>query len=166
MIQKTLKALAILAVAGLWLAPSALAENSLKKHETALSFSIAEEGIDLSGRHFIGDDLAVLALFGFQVTSNDESRFDIGVGIRKYLLKADLAPFIGTDVAYLSSETPKGDTQSEFAVDVHFGAEYFFHKRVSAEAKMGIEASSVSDGEDQASFRTFISAAGLNFYFP
>ena len=78
-------------------AGTASAENSLKTGAKALSFGIIDSGIEVSGRLFVNNDMAVLGGIGFALHDNDESTTDysLSAGIRKYLAKSDLAPFVG-----------------------------------------------------------------------
>lgn len=176
MIQKTLKPLSILILAGvgLWLAPSALAENSLKANEAALSFSVANESFTLGGRYLVSPDLAVLGQFGFKSVDLDNgadrsgTSFEVGAGIRKYLsTQSELAPFIGAGIAFFSEYDPgKDDNTRGIGLDAHFGAEYFLGKRFSTEAAVGVRFETKSNDTDETTFGTVNSAVGVNFYFP
>ncbi len=154
----------------------ASAENSLKTGSKALSFGIAAGDMEVAGRYFIMDDLAVLLGFGFEFRDNSESESDYAVsgGVRKYLSKTDLAPFIGAGLSYRSEEhtveTGPGKTKVEdentFTIDGHFGAEYFLAKLVSAEAQVGFGLSDTSNGADVTTIGTFRSGVRVNIYFP
>jgi len=165
-------------------AGSAFADNSLKVGAKALSFGIVDNGgIEISGRLFPGSDLAVLGGIGLAHTSNDESTNDysLSAGVRKYLAKSDLSPFIGgvmsysregfvvTNGAWLGSSTSV-ESEKTFAIAGVFGAEYFFAKQVSAEAQAGLGISKIQNvsgsGTDVTKIGTFSSGVTVNFYLP
>lgn len=164
---------------GLITAGAAFAQNSLKSGARALSFSVTDQDIKISGRHFTSDDVAILAGFGFALTDNgdDTTDFSLSGGIRKYLGQADLAPFIGGEISYDRVErvvvTGTGTStvvsvKKDKTVEVngHFGAEYFFAEHVSAEAQVGIRLSDTSNGTDSTTFGTFRSGITVNIYLP
>lgn len=177
--KKITKSFLIILMIGLTTAGAASAENSLAAGAKGLSFGLTDGQIEVSGRFFTAADLAVLAGFGFSVGSNDETTTDyaLSLGLRKYLSKADFAPFVALMASYQRDEFvvasgPNTRTESErtLAVDGDFGAEYFFSKQVSAEAQVGIGLSDVHNiggtGVDESQFGTFSSGVTVNFYFP
>ncbi|MBI3609823.1 MAG: hypothetical protein HY204_03865 [Nitrospirae bacterium] len=152
------------------------AENSLKLGAKALSFGITDRVIELSGRYFAANDIALLAGFGFSHTDNDANATDynLSVGGRKYLVKGDLAPFVGASVFFVREETIRfagtgaANVQSQrtFGLNGHFGLEYFFAKQVSAEAQVGAELRDSTGDLDTTTFETFRSGVTVNFYLP
>jgi hypothetical protein len=163
-------------------AGTAMAENSLRAGAKALSFGIVDSGIEISGRFLPSSDVAILAGVGLAHSDNDESTTDysLSAGIRKYLAKADLAPFVGGEISFHRNEFvfintgPGGGTnlESERGFDLAgvFGVEYFFAKQVSAEAQIGVGISDVKNvngtGADETSIGTFSSGIKVSFYLP
>lgn len=159
-------------------AGTASAENSLKKNSKALSFGLIDSGIEVSGRMFVQDDVAVLGGVGLARSDNDESTLDYAVsaGMRKYLKKADLAPFVGGVLSYSRDEfvvgaPPATDVKSEKTLEISgvFGAEYFFAKQASVEAQVGVgiaDTKNVAGSDsDETTIGTFSSGVTLNIYF-
>lgn len=114
---------------------SASAANGLKQGQVGMSVDVNNDFV-LSGRYFVMDDLAVIGQFGFGIKGEDGKGTDIGIGggVRKYLSKDDLAPFVGGTIFYRS--TNDSDVTS-LAVLGEFGAEYFLHKQFSVEGSVG-----------------------------
>ena len=161
-------------VAGLLSTGTASAENSLKTGAKGLSFSVANGDIEVSGRMFLQSDIALLAGFGFNRLDNDETLTDysLSAGLRKYLGKSDFAPFVGGDVFYRHDDEMVGGVVSErtFGVEGNFGAEYFFNRQASVEARVGLAIEDSSNhshvkGADGTAIGTFRSAVGVNLYF-
>lgn len=172
---KIIKFFIVSLVLGLTTTGTASAENSLKSGATALSFGIVDSDIEVSGRLFVSNDVAVLAGVGLAHSDNDESTTDysLSAGIRKYLAKTDLAPFVGGILSYNRDEFevgagPTAGTKSEKILEIAgvFGAEYFFAKMVSAEAQIGFGISDVKNGADETTIGTFRSGVTVNFYLP
>ncbi|HEY5593921.1 MAG TPA: hypothetical protein VIL61_02035 [Nitrospiria bacterium] len=173
--KKIIKFFLLAILVGLTTTGTAMAENSLKSGATALSFGIVDSDIEVSGRLFVSNDLAVLAGVGLAHSDNDESTTDysLSAGIRKYLAKSDLAPFVGGVVSYSRDEVVAGgppaarvESEKTFELAGVFGAEYFFAKQVSAEAQIGFGISDVKNGADETTIGTFRSGVTVNFYLP
>jgi hypothetical protein len=180
--KKIIKFFLLTLVVCLATAGTAMAENSLKSGAKALSFGIVDSGIEISGRFLPGSDVAVLAGIGLAHSSNDESTTDysLSAGVRKYLAKSDLAPFVGAELAYhrkaivFVNTGPFGgtDVEAERGFDLAgvFGVEYFFAKQVSAEAQVGVGISDIKNvkgtGADETTIGTFSSGMKVNFYLP
>ena len=178
--KKITKFFLLAIMAGLTTAGAASAENSLKTGATALSFGIVDGGIEISGRFLPGSDVAVLAGIGMAISSNDENTtdFSLSAGVRKYLVRADLAPFVGGLISYhrdgfvvVNAAGRTGvESEREFELAGVFGVEYFFTKQVSAEAQAGLgisDANNVSGtGADETRIGTFSSGVTVNFYLP
>jgi len=177
--MKIIKVFIITVGMSLLTAGAAMADNSLQTGAKALSFGVANGDIEISGRYFLQSDLAILAGAGFSYASNNDSTTDYSLtaGIRKYIKKTDLAPFVGGVVSFRRNDiiVPSGggtDVESEktFAIDGVGGLEYFVAKQVSVEAQVGIGLSSIHNvdgtGDDQTQFGTFSSGITVNFYFP
>lgn len=167
-------------IIGMTLAGTASAENSLNAGAKGLSFGIVDSVIEISGRMFLQGDLALLAGFGLLHSDNDENTTDYSVsaGMRKYLKKTDLAPFVGGILSYHREEFEVIRTGSTVSVESEktleiagvFGAEYFFARQVSVEAQVGLGIADVRNvngsGADVTSIGTFSSGVTLNLYFP
>jgi len=167
-------------LAGLATAGTAMAENSLKSGAKGLSFGIVDSGIEVSGRLFVSNDVAVLAGLGLDHKTNDETTTDysLSAGVRKYLGKADLAPFVGVNARFNRREViiaapvvgTSVESERTFGLDADFGLEYFFAKQVSAEAQVGVGLSSIHNvdgsGANVTELGTFSSGVKVNFYLP
>ncbi|HUK56146.1 MAG TPA: hypothetical protein VLY20_05765 [Nitrospiria bacterium] len=177
--MKFIKIFIIAAGAGLLTAGAALAENSLQSGAKALSFGIVDRGVEISGRVFPNNDLAVLGGIGIAHASNDESTTDysLSAGVRKYLRRSDLAPFVGGEASFKRNDVVVGsgggtDVESEktFEIDGVFGVEYFFAKQVSVDAQVGVGISDIHNvngsGANETQFGTFSSGVTVNFYLP
>jgi hypothetical protein len=179
--MKFMKILFVVIGVGLATAGTASAENSLKSGAKALSFGIVDNnGIEISGRLFVNNDVAVLAGIGLDHKSNDETTTDYSLsgGVRKYLGKADLAPFVGVNARFNRREViiaapvvgTSVESERTFGLTGVFGAEYFFAKQVSAEAQVGLGLSSIQNvngsGANVTDIGTFSSGVTVNFYFP
>lgn len=174
--MKFMKFFFVVICVGLATAGSASAENSLRSGAKGLSFGITDRDITVSGRFLPTGDIALLVGLGFSHTENDANAtsYSLSAGARKYLAKSDLAPFVGATISYRRDEqiidTGGGGTDVQtdktFALNGHFGLEYFFVKQVSAEAQVGLELSTNSDAVDTTTIGTFRSGVTINFYFP
>ncbi len=154
--------------------PAMAADNSLKQNTFGLSIGFnngtLHDAATISGRYFLMDTMAVTADFGFESQSGDRSGdfFAIAVGIRKYLKKADFAPFVGASIRY---ENDRISTRKDMiGLFGDFGAEYFFSKEFSVEGAVGIGISQVEDktvnpSQDYTVFGTTVSGVRANFYF-
>lgn len=165
---------------GLTMAGTAMAENSLRSGAKGLSFGIVDSGIEFSGRLFVNNDVAVLGGIGLDHKTNDETTTDYSLsgGVRKYLGKADLAPFVGVNARFNRREViiaaplvgTSVESERTFGIDGDFGLEYFFAKQVSAEAQVGVGLSSIHNvdgsGANVTELGTFSSGVKVNFYFP
>jgi hypothetical protein len=149
-------------------AMSGSSSNSLRKEAVAVSADLTDETFVLGGRFFIQDDVALLGRIGLEmvdVGDNSGTNYRIGVGMRKYLNRTDLAPFVGGNIDLASEYDPGADDDlSGFDLDVNAGLEYFLHKRISVEGEVGILYSDRSDGVDTTTFGTFTSGIGVNAY--
>jgi hypothetical protein len=169
--MKFVKFFFVVICVGLATAGSASAENSLRSGAKALSFGLTDRDITVSGRLLPTGDIALLVGLGFSHTENDANAtsYSLSTGARKYLAKSDLAPFVGATISYRRDEQIIGtdvQTDKTFALNGHFGLEYFFVKQVSAEAQVGLELSTHSDAVDTTTIGTFRSGVTVNFYFP
>lgn len=149
-------------------AANASAANGLKEGAAAFGVNVNDDFV-LSGRYFLSNDLALLALFGFGLKGGDASGTDagIGIGIRKYLSTEDFAPFVGGVASY---RTTQDDNLKEASILAVFGAEYFFEKRFSVEGSVGFGYTSIDDSTGPAkvsenTIGTQRVGLSLNFYF-
>ncbi len=150
------------------LTANASAANGLKAGAFSFGVNVNDDFV-LSGKYFVANDLAILALFGLGQKGGDASGTDLGIGagIRKYLSTEDFAPFFGGVVSYRS--TRDGDLK-ETSIMGLFGAEYFFEKRFSVEGNVGFGYTSTdtTTGPTTVTENTLGTqrfGLNLNFYF-
>lgn len=154
-------------------APAARAENSLRMGAAGVSGEVADSTFILSGRYFLQNTLAVLARVGFQHVSVDNgddrsgTNYALGVGLRKYLSENDFAPMIGVDADIIQEYDPGTDEDADgFELAGYIGAEYFLHRRVSVEGRVGLAVTTRDNGADVSTIGTFTSGIGVTAYFP
>ena len=145
------------------------AANGLKQGAFAFGVNVDDDFV-LTGRYFVAQDLAILALFGLGQHGGDSSGtdFGLGVGIRKYLSTEDFAPFFGGVINYRKST--REDDLKEASIMGIFGAEYFFEKRFSVEGNVGFGYTSTETTPGATTRRdtnlgTQRFGLSLNFYF-
>ncbi len=162
--------LAAALIFGIGIGTASAATNSLKQGTVGLSVDVNNDFI-LEGRFFVLNDLAILGQFGFGIKGEDGEGTDIGlgVGIRKYLRSEDLAPFVGGNIFYSSTEDGNVKDLSILGL---FGAEYFLHKQFSVEGNVGFGYTSEETKNPVTGTKTTITNVGtarlglsLNFYF-
>lgn len=159
---------------GAVLAAPVKAENSLKTGSFGLTGEVADSDLTLTGRYFLQDALAALLRFGFQFESTDVGPDDnsgtswrLGLGVRHYYSQEDFAPMAGIDLDYVADYDPiVDDDDNGFDLAVYGGAEYFIHRRVSVEGKVGLLVTDRSNGADRTTFGSFTSSVGVTGYFP
>ncbi len=148
---------------------NASAANSLKQGSAGMSVDVNNDFV-LSGRFFVLNDLAVIGQFGFGIKGEDGEGTDFGIGggVRKYLKVDDLAPFVGGNIFYRT--TNDGDVTSLSVLGI-FGAEYFLHKQFSVEGTVGFGYLR-DETTNAAGTKTTVTTVGtqrlglsLNFYF-
>jgi hypothetical protein len=130
--------------------------------------------INISGKYFASDDLALIAGFGFQKDGSDADAtyYNLSAGIRKFLKRDDLSTFLEGRFVYESLEVDDtfiGNLDMEvYDLSANIGAEYFFHKQFSLEGSVGIGAGTVkvnsADTKDTY-FGTRTIGVSANFYF-
>jgi hypothetical protein len=123
----------------------------------------------ISGKYFVGKDMAILGGFGFLSggpSGSTTTTFSVLAGMRKYLNTNDFAPFVGGVFEYTStSGTP---SSSGMSLAAEGGAEYFLAKQFSIEGKVGFGYISVDPGAPAAKstyFGTTTANLSVNFYF-
>lgn len=129
--------------------------------------------INISGKYFAGDDLALIAGFGFQKDGSDADAtyYNLSAGIRKYLKKDDLATFLEGRFVYESLDVDDAFMTLDMKVydlSANIGAEYFFQKQFSVEGSVGVGAGTVkvnSAGTKDTYFGTRTIGVSANFYF-
>lgn len=155
-------------VAGLTVG-TARAENSLQAGAIGFSAGIGEDSLDLSGRYFLIEDLAILGGVGLMLQGGDLDRtyFNLAVGLRKYLTRDDFAFFVGGRVDYTkNNENEVEDDYSRFNLLGNVGVEYFIAKRFSVEGSVGAGfAFGKEGGESYFSIGTFTRSLAATFYF-
>jgi hypothetical protein len=150
----------------------ASAANGLKQGQFGMSVDVNNDFI-LSGRYFLMNDLAVIGQFGFGINGDDGDGTDIGIGagIRKYITKDDLAPFVGGTIFYRNTEEGLNQVdQKDLSILAEFGAEYFLHKQFSVEGSVGLgylsrETKFAGTTTTVTTFGTQRLGLSLNFYF-
>ncbi len=143
----------------------ASAENGLKKGTFALGVDTSPNMI-IHGKYLLASDLALTAGLGLGIKGGDAKGTDIAieVGVRKYLMVADFAPFVGGVLSYAST---KDSNLTDFALYAEGGAEYFLSKHFSFEGsvRFGYNSIKVKNGFNDTTFGTGRAAVGANFYF-
>ena len=173
------------------LAGSAFAANSIAQGSTGISvgmgdsyFShkvipvdglVGQDVVDISGRYFVGRDIALNAGFGLQLNSGDVdgTYFGFTVGIRKYLSTNDFAPFFGGQLTYAMADAENAAGVTTMDVSIFdlaglFGAEYFFSKNFSVEGAIGVGLGKWDDSHNNADgtyLGTRTVGVHANFYF-
>lgn len=155
-------------------AGSASAANSMSSGTLGLSvpvYSAPATGVPvnplISGKYFVGKDMAILGGFGFLSggpSGSTTTTFSVLAGMRKYMNTNDFAPFVGGVFEYSStSGTPSSNAMS---LAVEGGAEYFLAKQFSIEGKVGFGYISVDNGGTKSSyFGTNTANLSVNYYF-
>ncbi len=144
-------------------AGSAFAANSLSAGSTALTFGFGDSVlnhvatptsadqnnpiVEIGGRYFFTQDLAITAGLGFQLNNGDldGTYISFNAGVRKYLKTDDFAPFVGGQFSYITYDASlpaanggKFVDFTAYEIDGLFGAEYFLGKQFSIEGTIGI----------------------------
>jgi len=188
---KKLIVVAVAVVMMMGLAGSAFAANSISQGSKGISVGmgdsyfahkitpvdgfLAQDVVDISGRYFIGKDMALYGGFGLQLNSGDVEGTYLGftVGIRKYLSTNDFAPFFGGQLTYAQADADNaaGVTVMDvsiFDLSALFGAEYFFSKNFSVEGAIGLGLGQWNDdaaNTDGTYLGTRTVGVHANFYF-
>jgi hypothetical protein len=127
--------------------------------------------VDVTGKYFISNDMALLGTFGLQSDGSDADAtyFSFGGGVRKYLEVDDFAPFVQAKFQYISVQVdPDIVDDTIFDLSVGFGAEYFFNKQFSVEGSVGVGLGIIQDDVnnfDDRYFGTRTMGVSANFYF-
>jgi hypothetical protein len=169
---------------------NAFAANGLEQGSTAVSVGMGDSifahtlapqttgymnnVVDISGRYFVGKDMAIYGGVGLQLNSGDfdGAYLSFTAGLRKYLSTNDFAPFVGGQLAYATVDGKlRGVTfVDEDVVDLAalFGAEYFFSKNFSLEGAIGVAMGRIDDSHNHAD-STYLGTRTIgvhaNFYF-
>ena len=193
-----MKKIAIVAVAVLMvvmLSGSAFAANSLSQGSKGISVGMGDSIwghgvivqdaginsftqnpiIDIGGRYFASNGLALNGSVGLQLNSGDAegTYLSFSVGLRKYLSQNDFAPFVGGQLTYITADTENaaGATVTDLSIfDLagYFGAEYFFSKSFSVDGAIGIGLGQWEDdvaNTDGTYLGTRTVGVHANFYF-
>jgi hypothetical protein len=173
-------ALSIVIVMGVGVG-SALAQNSLMAGNMGISVGVGNSSfgdtndsiINITGRYFVTDDIAVLGGFGFETHGGDAdgSYWGISLGVRKYLDTGDFVLFVEGKLSYIEEDYEfAGVDLDTDTIDLSagFGAEYFLHQRFSLEGSVGIgvgieDNNNTHDDDTYLGTRTI--GVGANFYF-
>ena len=170
---------------------SAFAANSLQQGSTAISVGMGDSVfshtlapqtpgyvnniVEISGRYFVAQDVAVYGGVGLQMNSGDfdGTYLSFTGGVRKYLSTTnDFATFVAGQLGYASVDGKLNGATfvDESVVDLAglFGAEYFFAKNFSLEGAVGVSAGQVNDSHNNAD-TTYLGTRTVgihaNFYF-
>jgi hypothetical protein len=136
-------------------------------------FTGFQDVVDISGRFFVGKDVALTLGAGLQINSGDEegTYLSVSFGARKYLSTNDFAPFVGGQITYaqVDSEDAAGATIADvslFDLAALFGAEYFFNKNFSLEGAIGVGLGKWDSGNADGTYLgTRTVGVHANFYF-
>jgi len=125
--------------------------DSLFTHKVAptdtagFNISSGNDVVDISGRFFVGKDVALMLGAGLQLNSGDAegTYLSLSFGARKYLSTNDFAPFIGGQISYVTADGDNAAGVTVYDVSIFdlaalFGAEYFFSKNFSLEGAIGV----------------------------
>jgi hypothetical protein len=121
----------------------------------------------ITGKYFVGKELAILGGFGFVSggpSGNSTTTFALEGGIRKYMNTNDFAPFVGGGLIYESTSTSPNSTTS-LQLGAEAGAEYFLAKQFSIEGKVRFGYTSYDNGTKSSYFGTTTSNLSVNYYF-
>ena len=156
-------------------AGSATAANSMSSGTLGLNVPVYSTssvvGVQInpliSGKYFVGKDMAILGGFGFLSggpSGTTTTTFSVLAGMRKYMNTNDFAPFVDGVFQYSStSGTPSANLMS---LAVEGGAEYFLAKQFSIEGKVGFGYLSSDNGGAKSSyFGTNTANLSVNYYF-
>ncbi len=127
--------------------------------------------ITISGKYFVGNDMAILAGIGVQGSTGDldANEFEISAGLRKYLKVDDFAPFVEGKFSYATEKfDAEGIDRNAFDLSFRFGAEYFLYKQFSVEGSVGLGIQAINDNrtnQDVTTFGTRSVGVSANFYF-
>lgn len=138
--------------------------TNISKPKLGLSVSTTSNTM-ISGKYFIGDELAVLGGFGLLHNDGATDLYLMG-GLRKYLPHSSttFVPFVGARGWYSSV---KSSNVSTVGLAAEGGAEYFLNKHFSVEGTVavGYASKSPTGGSSTSTFGTSMYALGVNFYF-
>jgi hypothetical protein len=125
--------------------------DSLFTHKVAptdtagFNISSGNDVVDISGRFFVGKDVALMLGAGLQLNSGDAegTYLSLSFGARKYLSTNDFAPFVGGQLSYVMADGDNAAGVTVYDVSIFdlaalFGAEYFFSKNFSLEGAIGV----------------------------
>jgi hypothetical protein len=160
---------------------SASAQNSLMVGKMGIGVGLgnsvfsdtSDSIIDITGKYFIADDMALLAGFGFETHGGDAdgSYWGLTLGVRKYLDRGDFVLFIEGKLSYIKEDYKfAGDDIDTDTIDLSagFGAEYFLHEQFSVEGSVGIGFGIEDDNhthDDDVYLGTRTIGVKANFYF-
>ena len=175
--KMAIAAMAAVLIMGLGVGSASAASSSSSLQAGSLGFNVGfgdsalgNNGvINVSGRYFIMNDLAIQAGVGIQTSSGDVDAkfFGTSIGVRKYFRTDDFAPFVEGKFSY-EQEKMNGNDITTFGLAGNFGAEYFLHRQFSVEGSVGIGFGSVDNSlpnQDYTYFGTHTVGISANFYF-
>jgi len=129
-----------------------------------------DDVVNVTGKYFVMNDLAILATFGFRTDGSDAGTYiSIGGGVRKYLSTGVFNTFIDAKLIYASVDNKDINNLIDMTIidiSAMFGAEYFLARQFSLEGGVGLGFGVVSDGLlDDRYFGTRTVGVSANFYF-
>jgi len=128
-----------------------------------------DDVVNVTGKYFVMNDLAILATFGFRTDGSDAdgTYISIGGGARKYLSTGVFNTFVDAKLVYASVDDDNNNVDvSVIDISGVFGAEYFLARQFSLEGGVGIGFGMLSDGPlDDLYFGTRTVGVSANFYF-
>jgi hypothetical protein len=143
--------------------------DSVFGHRVLPGGGVINDVVDITGKYFMAQDMAVTAGFGLQVDGGDADAtyISFSVGARKYLKTADFAPFFGGRFTFAKVEDDVAGTDVDLLdLEAHFGAEYFFSNQFSMEGAVGFGIGQLSFGNaDDTYFGTRTLGVKASFYF-
>ena len=123
----------------------------------------------ISGKYFIGKDLAILGGFGFATggpSGATTTVLRIMGGVKKYFGTNDFAPFVGGKLDYQSIATTGAPSNTGTTIGVIAGAEYFLAKQFSIDGTVGFGlVSANAAGTSATVFGSSTLGLSANFYF-
>jgi len=153
-------------------------------HRTGLTFSVGQQGNDISARRLFGNQWAALGSLGysrgtgFGVAGNgsvDVDSWTLTAGARRYFTRTELRPFAEAGAGLRWTEVPGCSRLRNPYANVAGGVEYSIAPRVSIEGSAGLAYSEMQqrcvamDGTEfrfnSDSLSTFRTALSVTFYF-
>jgi len=177
--KMAIAAMVAVLIMGLGIGSASAASSSSSLQAGSLGFNVgfgdsalgANGVVNVSGRYFIMNDMAIQAGVGLQTSSGDldADYFSTSVGARKYFRTDDFAPFVEGKFSYVKEKvSAKFVDTTTIDFSGNFGAEYFLHRQFSIEGSVGVGFGTVKENatsQDYTYFGTHTVGISANFYF-